>query len=186
MRHFAIVAAGTFLLGACSTERRAPATADADCFGTRVLSFQDLSAEVLIPSGESCESGSFQIVFTRGTDTLQRLTERRLGTVGFIGTADLDGDGRGEFFVATRSVDAKARGVLYVYTEGADSIGRFQLAPMTNEQLRGYGGADRYGFGGANQLVRGFPLEARGDTAWFAYAHAELRWNRIERPAWLR
>jgi hypothetical protein len=175
------------LATACSAERRSPVIdADAACFGTRVLSFRDLAAEVIIPPGESCEEGSFRIVFTRGTDTLQILNEVRLGTVGFLGTADVNGDGRGEFFIATRSLDAMGRGVLYAYSEGPDSIGRFGIAPMTTEQLQGYGGGDRFGFGGGDQLVRAYPLGAPTDTAWWGYSHGEQRWSRIERPAWVR
>jgi len=45
---------------------RAPEVAvDRSCFGGRVLSFRDLVAEVVIPSGESCDAGTFQVVFTR-------------------------------------------------------------------------------------------------------------------------
>jgi hypothetical protein len=185
-----ILVLSAIVLAACggepSADAIANAVADPACFGTRVLSFRDVSAEVVIPVGESCESGSFQIVFTRGGDTLQTLTETRVGTVGFIGTADVDGDGRGEFFVATQGADAEARGQLFAYTEGPDGIGRFPLAELTAEQQEGYVGGDRYGFGGANQLVRGFPLGAGADTAWFGYSHGERRWDRIDRPDWLR
>lgn len=170
---------------ACSTERREPSVADATCFGTRILSYRDLMAEVVIPAGESCASGSFEIVFTRGSDTLQRLTETRTGTVGFIGTADVNGDGRGEFFVATHAADSAARGTLYAFTETERGIERFTLAPLSAEQLADYSGQDRFGFGGADQLVRAFPLSS-GDSAWFAYSHGESRWTRIERPSWVR
>jgi len=186
MRRSGIAALALFLTAACSTEQRVPKTADAACFGTRVLSFRDLVAEVIIPSGESCDQGTFQIVFTRGADTLQALSEVRLGTVGFIGTADVDGDGRGEFFVATRSIDEMRRGVLYAYSEGPDGIGRFSIAPLTTEQLEGYGGGDRFGFGGGDQLVRAFPIGAPADTAWWGYSHGERQWARIDRPAWVR
>lgn len=171
---------------ACTAERQAPVTADATCFGTRILSYRDLVAEVVIPSGESCDAGSFQLVFTRGADTLQLLTETRTGTVGFIGTADVDGDGRGEFFVATHATDSTARGTLYAYTDGTSGITRFTLAPLAADQLTGYTGGDRFGFGGANQLVRAFPVGTAGDTAWFGYAHGTQRWERIERPDWVR
>lgn len=181
-----ILALSALALAACGGERPEQTVLDPACFGTRVLSFEDLTAEVIIPEGEPCDRGTFRIVFTRGADTLQTLNEMRLGTVGFIGTADVDGDGRGEFFVATHGADAKARGVLYAYTEGPDSIGRFQLAPLSTEQLEGYGGGDRFGFGGADRLVRGFPVGARADTAWYSYSHGELKWNRVERPYWLR
>lgn len=174
------------VLAACAGEPAAEAVADPACFGTRVLSFRDLTAEVVIPAGEACEQGSFQIVFTRGTDTLETLTETRVGTVGFIGTADVDGDGRGEFFVATRGASASERGRLYAYTEGADGIGRFLLGELTEEQMEGYAGGDRYGFGGADRLVRGFPVGTGADTAWFGFSHGEQTWSRIERPDWLR
>lgn len=172
-------------LAACSTERRDPA-ADAACFGTRILSYRDLMAEVVIPAGESCDSGTFAIVFTRGGDTLQTLTETRNGSVGFIGTADVDGDGRGEFFVATHANDSTARGTLYAFSDTERGIERFTLASLTEEQLADYAGQDRFGFGGANQLVRAFPIGTAGDSAWFAYSHGESRWERIDRPSWVR
>lgn len=172
------------LAAACAGE---PAiVADASCFGNRVLGFQDISAEVVIPAGESCASGSFRVVFTRGGDTLATLEEARDGTVGFIGTSDVDGDGKGEFFVATQSTDAAARGALFAYTAGADGIARFALAPLDSAQLAGYEGRDRFGFGGGDQLVRAFPRGAAGDTAWFGYSHGERRWQSIERPSWIR
>jgi hypothetical protein len=49
----------------------------------------------------------------------------------------------------------------------------------------GYAGHDRFGFGGADQLVRAFP-RVGADTAWFAYAAAERRWRAISRPNWVR
>jgi hypothetical protein len=174
------------LLAACAGEERAPEpVADRSCFGSRVLSFQDLAAEVVIPSGETCASGTFQVVFTRGPDTLETLTETRVGTVGFIGTADVDADGRGEFFVATFGTDAEKRGALFAYAEGNEGITRLALAPLDAAQLAGYAGHDRFGFGGADQLVRAFP-RAAGDTAWFGYSHGESKWNAIERPSWVR
>lgn len=173
------------LFVACSTEQRSP-SASTECFGTRILSYRDLMAEVVIPQGESCDQGSFEIVFTRGGDTLQRLTETRTGSVGFIGTADVDGDGRGEFFVATHADDSTARGTLYAFSDTERGIERFTLAPLTAEQLSDYNGQDRFGFGGANQLVRAFPLGSSGDSAWFAYSHGQSRWDRIERPSWVR
>lgn len=173
------------LLAACTADAP-PATADTSCFGTRILSYRDLVAEVLIPSGESCASGSFQVVFTRGADTLETLTETRTGTVGFIGTADVDGDGRGEFFVATYADDSTRAGTLYAYTEGDDGIARFPIAALTDEQREGYAGMDRFGFGGADQLVRAFPRGTVGDTAWLGYSHGESRWMPIERPSWVR
>ena len=95
---------------ACTTQERTPAVADQACFGGRVLSFHNVVAEVVIPAGETCGHGTFQVVFARGTDTLATLTESRHGTVGFIGTSDVNGDGRGEFFVATQSIDSVAAG----------------------------------------------------------------------------
>jgi hypothetical protein len=173
-------------LSACGIEERAPeAAADTSCFGARVLSFRDLSAEVVIPPGEDCASGSYHIVFVRGTDTLTTLTESRTGTVGFIGTSDVDGDGRGEFFVATIAADAAGRGALFAYSETANGIERFPLASLEGAQLEGYQGHDRFGFGGADQLVRAFP-RAGADTAWFGYSHGEKRWSPIPRPAWVR
>jgi hypothetical protein len=170
---------------ACATDRRPPETVDAGCFGARVLSFQDLTAEVVIPRGEACDQGSFSVVFTRGADTLATLRETRNGTVGFIGTADVNADGRGEFFVATRSTDTAHRGALFAYTDSARTVVRLRLTPLDSAQLSGYSGADRFGFGGADQLVRAFP-RANGDTAWFGYSHGRSRWNAIARPAWLR
>lgn len=179
-----IAAALAVLTLACKAESPAP-TADTSCFGTRILSYRDLAAEVVIPPGESCASGSFKLVFTRGTDTLQTLTETRTGTVGFIGTADVDGDGRGEFFIATYAEDSTRAGTLYAYTDGSEGITSFKLAALSGEQVASYGGKDRFGFGGANQLVRAFPTAA-GDTVWFGYSHGEASWQRIERPSWLR
>lgn len=173
-------------LAACAAEQRAPeVVADTSCFNSRVLSYQDLVAEVVIPAGESCASGTFQVVFTRGADTLQTLTETREGTVGFIGTADVDGDGRGEFFVSTLGAGDAARGALFAYTERPEGIARFTLAPLDSAQLAGYAGHDRFGFGGADQLVRAFP-RAGADTAWYGYSHGEGKWTAIPRPSWLR
>jgi hypothetical protein len=176
------------LLASCTAEDRAPdgaAAGDPACFGSRVLTYQTLMAEVLIPAGETCASGSFQVVFTRGADTLASLTETRRGVVGFIGTADVDGDGRGEFFVATSTEGTNARGELYAYTDGGDDIRRLPLAPLDSAQRVGYDGGDRFGFGGGNQLVRAFP-KAGGDSAWYGYSHGESKWVAIERPSWLR
>lgn len=184
--HRPALALALLLSVACTAERSAPATADLTCFGTRILSYRDLVAEVEIPAGESCESGTFQMVFTRGVDTLQVLTETRTGTVGLIGTADVDGDGRGEFFVTTQATDSTARGILYAYTDGAAGIARFTMAPLPEDQLAAYRGGDRFGFGGADQLVRAFPVGTAGDTAWFGYSNGEQRWNRIDRPDWVR
>ncbi len=170
---------------ACTAEP-AVTTADTECFGTRVLSFRDLVGEVVIPSGEACPTGSFQIVFTRGQDTLVTLTEQRTGTVGFIGTSDVNGDGRGEFFVATYADDSSRAGTLYGYTEGTSGIERLPLAPLDAEQREGYAGKDRFGFGGGDALVRAFPRGVAGDTAWFAYSHGESRWVSVERPSWVR
>ncbi len=176
----------TVLLAACAAQERPPvATADTSCFGSRVLSYQDLMAEVVIPGGEDCANGSFQVVFTRGADTLARLTETREGAVGFIGTADVDGDGRGEFFVSTIGTSDERRGALFAFTEDSTGIARLELAALTAEQLTGYAGQDRFGFGGGDQLVRAFPRTA-GDTAWFGYSHGERRWNSIDRPSWVR
>lgn len=185
MRRSALALA-VLLSAACATERSPSASSDLTCFGTRILSYRDLVAEVLIPSGESCERGTFQMVFTRGADTLQVLTETRSGTVGLIGTADVDGDGRGEFFVTTQSSDSSARGTLYAYTDGAAGIARLTIEPLSAEQLTAYAGGDRFGFGGADQLVRAYPVGSAGDTAWFGYSHGERRWNRIDRPDWVR
>lgn len=175
-------------LAACAAPKDAalPASAgDTSCFGSRVLSFQDLAAEVVIPAGESCASGTFQVVFTRGADTLQTLGEARDGTVGFIGTADVDGDGRGEFFVATIGAGADRKGALYAYSDAASGITRLVLASLDSAQLAGYAGHDRFGFGGGDQLVRAFP-RAGADTAWFGYSHGESKWTAIARPAWIR
>lgn len=180
-----LVAVIAVLALACTAEAPAP-TADTSCFGTRILSFRELVAEVEIPDGESCASGSFQLVFTRGLDTLTTLSETRSGSVGFIGTADVDGDGRGEFFIATYAEDSTRSGTLYAYTDGAEGIARFNLAALSAEQLANYGGNDRFGFGGANQLVRAFPSATTGDTLWFGYSHGEANWLAIERPSWLR
>lgn len=185
MRSLVLIPAA-LLAVACNTEQRSPVVLDPECFGTRVLSFRDLTAEVLIPTDESCERGTFRVVFTRGADTLQTLEEERVGTVGFIGTADVDADGLGEFFVATQALDEEARGVLYAYTERSNGIQRFELAELTAEQLEGYAGRDRFGFGGADRLVRGFPVGTGADTAWFAYNNGTQTWNRVERPDWLR
>ncbi len=183
MRRLIPVAA--LILAACAPDAP-PATADAACFGTRVLSFRDLVAEVIIPSGEACASGSFQVVFTRGADTLETLTETRTGIVGFIGTADVDADGRGEFIIATYTDDSTRTGTLYGYTETAAGIARFPIAELAAEQRDGYAGMDRFGFGGADQLVRAYPRGTAGDTTWFAYSHGESRWTPIERPSWVR
>jgi hypothetical protein len=185
IRRFALIlaAAGTAL--ACTADRRAPSVADGACFGARVLSFQDLVAEVVIPPGEACDQGSFTVVFSRGTDTLATLRETRDGTVGFIGTADVNGDGRGEFFIATRSTDTEQRGALFAYTDSAGVVGRLTLAALDSTQRAGYGGQDRFGFGGGDQLVRAFP-RVGGDTAWYGYSHGESRWVTIARPSWLR
>lgn len=173
------------VFAACATESPAR-SADASCFGTRILSYRDLVAEVLIPAGESCAAGSFQIVFTRGSDTLQTLTESRTGTVGFIGTADVSGDGRGEFIVATYTEDSIRTGTLYAYSDTDAGIVRFPIADLSADQRDGYAGMDRFGFGGADQLVRAYPCGTAGDSAWFAYSHGESRWTAIERPSWVR
>lgn len=180
------IAGMTALLALACTAESSQSTVDTACFGTRILSFRTLVAEVVIPEGESCTAGSYSIVFTRGTDTLTTLTESRSGTVGFIGTADVDGDGRGEFFVATYTEDSARTGTLYGYTDGADGIARFDLAPLSAEQMGDYAGNDRFGFGGANQLVRAFPRASTGDTLWFGYSHGEASWTPIARPSWLR
>lgn len=187
MRSAARIALALFSL-ACAGEQPEVATVPPDpaCFGNRVLSYQDVSAEVVIPAGESCDRGSFQLVFTRGADTLATLQETRTGTVGFIGTSDVNGDGRGEFFVATFSTDSAASGMLYAYTEGTAGIERFPLAALDSAQLAGYAGRDRFGFGGGDQLVRAFPVGAAGDTAWFGYSHGESKWSSITRPSWVR
>jgi hypothetical protein len=170
---------------ACTAERRPPPVAGAACFGTRVLSFADLRAEVFIPAAESCEHGTFSVIFTRGADTVATLAEARDGTVGFIGIADLDADGRGEFFVATHGADSAARGNLFGYSDRGGTIERLAIAPLDSAQMVGYAGHDRFGFGGADQLVRAFP-RVGADTAWFAYAAAERRWRAISRPNWVR
>jgi hypothetical protein len=186
MRNRTLPVALLSLAAACAVEDRAAGTtADLSCFGGRVLSFRDLVAEVVIPAGEDCGRGSFHVVFTRSGDTLATLTESRSGTVGFIGTSDVDGDGRGEFFVATIAADASGRGALFAYTETAAGIDRFPLASLEGAQLEGYLGHDRFGFGGADQLVRAFPRTG-ADTAWFGYSHGERRWAPIPRPAWVR
>jgi hypothetical protein len=187
MRSATLVALALLTVG-CAGEPPEVAAIPEDpaCFGNRVLSYQDLSAEVVIPTGESCANGSFQLVFTRGADTLATLQETRVGTVGFIGTSDVNGDGRGEFFVATFSTDSSASGMLYAYTDGTSGIERFPLAALDSAQLAGYAGRDRFGFGGGDQLVRAFPLGAAGDTAWFGYSHGESKWTSITRPSWVR
>ncbi len=182
------VAALALLAAGCAGEPPAVATVPPDpaCFGTRVLSFQDVTAEVMIPEGESCANGSFRLIFARGSDTLASLEETRVGTVGFIGTSDVNGDGRGEFFVATFSTDSAATGMLYAYTDATGGIERFPLAALDSTQLMGYAGRDRFGFGGGDQLVRGFPTGTAGDTAWFGYSHGESKWASITRPSWVR
>ncbi|MBA3852938.1 MAG: hypothetical protein C0503_00905 [Gemmatimonas sp.] len=184
-----LLPAALLLVAACAKE--APpsgdsAARDAACFGTRILSYRDLVAEVVIPSGESCGAGSFQVVFTRAADTLETLTETRNGTVGFIGTADVTGDGRGEFIIATYTDDSTRTGTLYAYSDSGDGIVRFPITDLAADQRDGYAGMDRFGFGGADQLVRAFPRGPAGDTAWFAYSHGESRWTPIERPSWVR
>ncbi len=173
------------LVAACTAEQRVPPVADAACFGTRVLSFADLRAEVFIPAAEPCDRGSFSVIFTRGHDTVATLAEAREGTVGFIGIADLDADGRGEFFVATHGADSAARGQLFAYTDRAGTIERLTIAPLDSAQLVGYAGHDRFGFGGADQLIRAFPRNG-ADTAWFAYDAGQNRWRAVARPTWLR
>lgn len=172
-------------LAACAPDAPPPQV-DTSCFGTRILSYRDLVAEVVIPVGESCASGSFQIVFTQGTDTLQTLTETRTGTVGFIGTADVNGDGRGEFIIATLTDDSTRTGTLYAYSDTDAGIVRFPIAELAVDQRTGYAGGDRFGFGGADQLVRAYPRGTAGDSAWFAYSHGESKWMAIERPSWVR
>ncbi len=188
MRRTTLLSASLAAAVACAAPEKEPApvtTVDAACLASRVLSYQDLSAEVLIPAGETCGAGTFQVVFTRGSDTLETLTETRDGTVGFIGTADVDGDGRGEFFISTFGVGDDRRGALFAYTDGPQGITRLALAPLDSAQLAGYMGHDRFGFGGGDQLVRAFP-RAAGDTAWFGYSHGESKWSAIARPAWVR
>jgi hypothetical protein len=170
---------------ACTTEERAPAVADPACFGARILSFHDLVAEVVIPAGETCAHGTFRVVFVRGTDTLATLTETRHGTVGFIGISDVNGDGRGEFFIATQSIDSVRAGALYAYTDAGGAIERIALTPLDSAQRAGYTGHDRFGFGGSDQLVHAFPRSG-ADTAWFGYSHGQSRWVSITRPVWLR
>ena len=183
-----LVPAALLFALACGSEPQPAAEVAAvpSCFGNRVLSFQDVSAEVVIPAGESCDAGTFAIVFTRGADTLARLEETRTGTVGFIGTSDVDGDGRGEFFVATFSTDSTAAGALYAYTDAPSGVARFPIAALDSTQLAGYAGRDRFGFGGGDQLVRAFPTGAAGDTGWFGYSHGARRWAPITRPSWVR
>jgi hypothetical protein len=175
------------LLAACAPADRAAdvAEADPDCFGSRVLSFHDLMAEVVIPAGETCDSGSFVVHFTRGDDTLASLTEAREGTVGFIGTSDVDGDGRGEFFIATSALDPERRGAIFAYTDSPDGPVRMPIVDPHAEPREGYAGGDRFGFGGADQLVWAYP-RAAGDSAWFGYSFSEARWTHVERPDWLR
>jgi hypothetical protein len=191
MSRHALTALTLVVLTACGGTERASDTAqtttpvDPRCFGGRVLSFKDLVAEVVIPAEETCASGTFQVVFTRGTDTLTTLTETRVGTVGFIGTADVDGDGRGEFFVSTIEEGDAAKGALFAYTDTEAGMGRMILADLDSAQRMGYTGHDRFGFGGADQLVRAFPRTG-GDTAWFAYSHGEKKWNSVARPSWIR
>jgi len=188
MRSAAVVALALFA-AACAGDPPAVATItppDPACFGNRVLSFQDVTAEVVIPAGESCDTGTFRMVFARGADTLASLEETRRGSVGFIGTSDVDGDGRGEFFVATFSTDSSASGVLYAYSDATGGITKFPLASLDSVQLEGYTGRDRFGFGGGDQLVRAFPRGAAGDTAWFGYSHGESKWTTITRPSWVR
>lgn len=126
------------------------------------------------------------MVFTRGADTLQTLTETRTGPVGFIGTADVNGDGRGEFIVATYTEDSTRTGTLYAYSDSDAGIVRFPIADLAADQREGYAGGDRFGFGGADQLVRAYPRGTAGDSAWFAYSHGESKWTAIERPSWVR
>lgn len=173
------------VLTACAPDAPPP-QADTSCFGTRILSYRDVAAEVVIPAGESCASGSFQVAFTRGADTLQTLTETRTGTVGFIGTADVNGDGRGEFIIATHTEDSTRTGTLYAYSDTDTGIVRFPIAELAADQREGYVGGDRFGFGGADQLVRAYPRGTAGDSAWFAYSHGESKWTVIERPSWVR
>lgn len=185
-RHAAL--ATLLLAAACAPAEQAPAVAAADpaCFGSRVLAFDSLMAEVVIPPGETCGTGTFLLFFTRGNDTLASLIEPREGTVGFIGTADVNGDGRGEFFVATSALTGDRKGILHAYTDSPDAGPvRLPIAPLDSAQRAGYTGGDRFGFGGTGQLVRAF-ARASGDTAWFAYAFAEGRWTGITRPDWLR
>lgn len=173
-------------LAACGRpDQETAAAADPACFGSRVLSFQDLVAEVVIPSGEQCDRGSFVVHFTRGADTVASLVEERVGTVGFIGTADVDGDGRGEFFVATSSLDGTAQGALFAYTETAAGLARLGIAPLDEAQRSDHAGGDRFGFGGTDRLVRTY-ARASGDSVWLAYRFADARWMPTTRPDWLR
>lgn len=173
-------------LAACTAEERPPETTSEEaCFGSRVLSYRDLVAEVVIPPGETCGEGTFTVVFTRGSDTLARFPEERHGVVGFIGTADVNTDGRGEFFIATTSTAADAAGELYAYTEGANGVERMPLAALDAGQREGYMGGDRFGFGAPDQLVRAFP-RGGSDTAWYGYEYEAGRWVEIARPTWLR
>lgn len=182
----AVLAAITLVVAACTAEERPPETRSAEaCFGSRVLSYRDLVAEVVIPSGEQCGEGTFTVVFTRGNDTLARFPEERHGVVGFIGTADVNADGRGEFFVATTATSADATGELYAYRETADGIERMSLAALSDKQREGYTGGDRFGFGAPDQLVRAFP-RGGSDTAWYGYEYDMGRWVEIARPSWLR
>jgi len=185
MRALRLLPAVLVLAGCPAAEQPPVVATDMSCFNNRVLSFQDLVAEVVIPSGESCSGGTFQVVFTRGGDTLETLTEPRNGTVGFIGTADVDGDGRGEFFVSTIGIEGSSRGSLFAYSETTQGIARFAMAPLDSAQMKDYAGHDRFGFGGGDQLVRAFPRTG-ADTAWFGYSHGEKTWKTIARPAWVR
>lgn len=182
--------AAVLLLAACARQETADApdvaAADPACFGSRVLAYQDLTAEVVIPPGETCETGTFIVFFTRGADTLAQLIEPREGTVGFIGTADVNGDGRGEFFIATSALSGERRGILHSYTDSPmEGPVRLPLAGLTDAQREGYAGGDRFGFGGTDQLVRAH-AKVTGDTVWFAYAFRDARWEPVDRPAWVR
>lgn len=181
-----VLAAITLVVAACTAEERPPETTSAEaCFGSRVLSYRDLVAEVVIPSDERCGEGTFTVVFTRGGDTLGRFPEERHGIVGFIGTADVNADGRGEFFVATTSTSTDAAGELYAYRETEGGVERMPLAALTDQQREGYTGGDRFGFGAPDQLVRAFP-RGGSDTAWYGYEYELGRWVEIVRPSWLR
>lgn len=176
-----IVAAMAVFVACTPADRSAELAADdLDCFGSRVLSFQDVVAEVIIPPEESCSQGSFVIHFTRGMDTLISLTERRTGNVGFIGTSDIDGDGRGEFFVSTDTD-------LFVYADTKTGPIRLPLADLSQEQSssRLEGGMDHFGFGAPDLLVRGVP-SAAGDTTWYGYSFSGTQWAVIEKPTWIR
>ena len=63
---------------------------------------------------------------------------------------------------------------------------RVPIADLSADQRDGYAAMDRFGFGGADQLVRAYPRGTAGDSAWFAYSHGESRWTAIERPSWVR